>query len=314
MSAAEPPPILQRDTVEARIIKQKIWQRCNVQNEHFMAAVCGREGSGKSYTGLKLAECVDPTFTADRVMFSPEKFLRRLKEWKENNDTTGKAVVTDEAGVGVGVRTWYDRDQILFNQVLQVVRDENLALIFTLPRLTELDSQTRGRLHAFIEMTDKEDGEWAEFKWLNWDPTCDERDKIYRERPQMKIDGFERPVERLKISPPSSDLVAAYESRKEEFQSQLYADALDEMTEDLDDEQTVREIAAEIVNGRLGEYAYRHSQNNQPYLNKELIRGDYELSLNDAKAVKSLIEREVSDEKLEELASDREHTDRDNLT
>lgn len=163
------PEPLQSDSVEARLIKKMVWDRMWRENEHFMGVLVGREGSGKSWTGMKIAEVADPTFAGWRVMFDPANFLKQLQEWKENNETKGKMVVIDEAGVGVGVRSWYDKDQILLNQVLQLIRDENMGVIFTLPRLEELDSQTEGRLHAFMEMTDMRDGEWAEFKYLNWD-------------------------------------------------------------------------------------------------------------------------------------------------
>lgn len=302
MSTPQPPTQLQTNTVEARLIRSKIWNRLHINNEHFMAAIVGREGSGKSHTGIKLSETVDPTFDASRIMFDPETFLRRLRKWKAEKETRGKAVVADEAGVGVGVRTWYEKDQILFNQVLQVIRNENMSMIFTVPRLNELDSQTRGRLHAYIEMTDKDTGEWAEFKWLNWDPTRDERDKIYREKPQMRINGSRRPVQRLRVSPPTPSLVEEYERRKAEFQDELYQKAIDELEEDADDEKSVKEVAVEIINNGLERYVSRHSQNNLPYINDQLIRADYELSLNDAKAVKSLVEQRFTKEGLEEFA------------
>jgi len=136
------PDPLQRDSAEAKMLRQKIWNRLWVENEHFMAVIVGREGKGKSYTGIKFAEVADPSFTADRVMFDPAAFLKKLQTWKENDETRGKIVVIDEAGVGVGVRSWYDKDQILLNQVLQIIRSENMGVIFTLPRLEELDSQT----------------------------------------------------------------------------------------------------------------------------------------------------------------------------
>jgi hypothetical protein len=267
-----------------------------------MAAVVGREGSGKSYTGVKIAESVDPTFNADRIMFDPPELLRNLQKWKQAGETQGKMVVADEAGVGVGVRTWYEADQILFNKVLQVIRDENMGIIFTLPRLTELDSQTRGRLHAFIEMTDKEDGEWAEFKWLNWSPTRDERDKIYRNYSEMKIEGVKRPVKRLRVSPPSSEIIDDYSRAKDEFQSSLYAEALDEMEDDVDDEKSVKDIAVDLADGNISAVVSRHSQNNQPYINKDLIRAEFGLSHADAKGVKSLLERQFDTAELEELA------------
>lgn len=294
MSSPTPPEPIRGDTPEQRLIRQKIWRACNVENQHFMAAIVGREGSGKSLTGLKLAEMADPTMAADRVMFEPKAFLERLQEWKERGETTGKMVVADEAGVGLGVRTWYQKDQILFNQVLQVIRDENMGIIFTLPRLNELDSQARGRLHAFIEMTDLDAGEWAEFRWLNWSPTRDERDDVYRHYPELKIDGFKRKVKRLKVSPPSEELVANYQERKAAFQDELYQDAIDEMgDDDGDDEQSASDIADRIKNGDGAQQIVSwHNAHKRWYVAKDLVREQFDLSHSKAQTVKKLLEND----------------------
>lgn len=297
-----PPEPLQQDTIEAQLIKEKIWDRMWLDNEHFMCVIVGREGSGKSYTGIKLAEITDPTFTADRVMFDPVNFLKDLQQWKEDNETRGKQVVIDEAGVGVGVRTWYDKDQIRLNQVLQIIRDENMGVIFTLPRLEELDSQTKGRLHAFIEMTEKNEGEWVKAKWLDWDPTRDGRNKIYREYPQHQVNGVKQTIKRLCLSPPSEDIIEAYEARKTKFQAEEYADAIDEMEEDVEDEQSVKEIAVEVANGQLEDYVSRHTQNGRAYINKDLLRAQFDLSLNDANAVKSLLDQRFGPDELDQYA------------
>lgn len=299
-SGKEVPEPLQKDTLEANFIRENIWERMWVRNEHFMGVIVGREGSGKSWTGIKLAEVCDPTFNAERVMFDPVDFLKRLEKWKENNETQGKMVVIDEAGVGVGVRTWYDKDQIMLNQVLQIIRDENMGVIFTLPRLEELDSQTEGRLHAFMEMTRKWAGKWVKFKYLNWDPTRDGRNKIYREYPTRNVNGYEQKIKRLCVSPPSEEVIEPYEERKNQFQNEQYANAIEEMEEDIDDEKTVKEVAMEIAQDSIGDYVDKHSQNNTPYINKTLIRADYEMSHNDAKAVKDLLSRQFSEEQLKD--------------
>lgn len=296
----QPPGALQQDTPEARMVREEVWERMWVKNEHFMGVIVGREGSGKSHTGIKISECADPTFTADRVMFDPVRFLKQLRDWKANNETQGKMVVIDEAGVGVGVRTWYDKDQVRLNQVLQIIRDENMGVIFTLPRLEELDSQTRGRLHAFIEMTAKRAGEWVQLKWLDWDPTRDGRNKIYREYLEKPVEGVKKPIHRLCLSPPSEEIVEVYEKRKSEFQAREYQAAIDDMEEDVEDERSVKEVAIEIADGDLSKYVSRHGQTKEPYINKQLIRTHNDLSHSDAQAVKSLLDQQFGKSELEE--------------
>lgn len=302
----KPPEDLRTNTIEARIVKQKIWRKLWVDNEHFMAAIVGREGSGKSITGIRIAEAADRTFTAQRVMFEPKRLLEQLRDWKEAGETQGKMVIADEAGVGLGVRTWYDKSQVMFNQVLQIIRDENMGIIFTLPRLNELDSQTRGRLHAVLEMTDKDPGNWAELKWFNWDPSRDERDKIYRKYPKLRVSGHQRQIKRLRFGPPSQELIDNYEQRKDQFQREFYEETIKEMEDGdgEDDGNQLQEVAEEIIEETLSEYVNVHNGNHTLYVDKQLIRADYGLSLNDAQTVKRLIEREVDlEERKEDLVS-----------
>lgn len=294
----QPPDPLQSGSVEARLLKREIWERMWKQNEHYMGVIVGREGSGKSHSGIKIAETVDPTFDGTRVVFDPVDFIKQLQEWKEQQETKGKMIVIDEAGVGVGVRTWYDKDQIMLNKILQIIRDENMGVLFTIPRLEELDSQTEGRFHAFMEMMQKNIGNWVTVKYLLWDPTRDGRNKIYREYPELSVGGFSREIKRLRISPPSQDTVEVYEQRKSKFQDREYQKAIDEMEDDVDDEKTVKEVAIEIANSNIKDYVDEHSQNHTPYINDLLIRADYELSQNDAKAVKALLNRQYSEEEL----------------
>jgi len=285
------PACLQYDCIEAEILEQKIWRQCNKENQHFMAAIVGREGSGKSYTALRIAELVDPSFNADRVMFEPKAFLEKLQEWKATGETQGKMVVADEAGVGLGVRTWYDKDQVLFNQVLQVIRDENMGVLFTLPRLNELDSQARGRLHAYLEMAELDAGNWAKVRWLNWNPTRDERDDVYRQYPEMDIDGYPTSVTRLLFGPPSQSLADAYTDRKDTFQDELYQEAIDEMEDDESEVRTAEEVATEIKsNNAVADCLSWHGAHKRWYISKDVIRSEFDLSHSDAQAVKQQLQ------------------------
>jgi len=303
MSADMPqPPAPLREPGEEeltkRIIRQKVWKRCNVDNKHFMGCIVGREGSGKSHTALKIASGVDPTFTADRVFFDPKRLLQVLKS---DEYGAGTAVVIDEAGVGLGNRTWYDKDQILLNQALQTARDDNMAVLFTLPRLSELDSQTIGRLHSYIEQTEVRPQEgYAKARWLNIKPSRDESGQIYKKYPRLRDNGQKVKVKRVRFTPPPERLVERYEERKAEFKDELYADAIGAAEDDEDaDETTPKDIAQDIADEGIGEYVSRHGSTKQPYINKDLIRVEKDLSHSDASAVKTFLEKSFSKEQLE---------------
>ena len=293
MSDPQPPkPLRQLKPTQylGRIVKQKMWRRMNVENQHFMAAIVGREGTGKSHSALTLSRLVDPGFTAEDVYFDPQDLLRAF-----DSDEYGRGdmIVLDEAGVGLGNRSWYDKEQILLNQTLQTVRDDNMGVIFTLPRLEELDSQTIGRLHAFVEMMNVYPDEgWAETKWKNINLTRDGRSKEFKKYTRLNVNGMQKRVTRCAIAPPPEDLVDAYEARKEAFKAELYEEAIGAYDDDEDeDEPTPSDVADEIVASDVSEYVSEHGGNGRRYVDQELIRADYGLSHRDAKAAKKIIER-----------------------
>lgn len=284
-----------------RIIRQKVWKRCNVDNKHFMGCIVGREGSGKSHTALKIASGVDPTFTADRVFFDPKRLLEVLKS---DDYGAGSAVVIDEAGVGLGNRTWYDKDQILLNQALQTARDDNLAVLFTLPRLSELDSQTIGRLHTFVEMMDLDKvAGHADARWMNISPSRDESGEIYKKYVRLRVHGRKKRVERVRFTPPDDELVEHYEERKAQFKEELYAEAIEaaEEADSDDDGADPEKIAQEIAEDSIKPFVARNGSTKEPYINKDLIRVEYELSHSDASAVKTLLEQTFSESDLENV-------------
>ena len=293
-----PPPAL-RDlgprAPSLKVLRSQVWRRMNVQNEHFMGVIVGREGWGKSHSAMSIARAVDPSFGAEDVFFDPQDLLKALDS---DEYTTGDVVVMDEAGVGLGSRSWYEKEQVLLNQALQTARDDNLGVLYTLPRLSELDSQTRGRLHAFVEIVDINRDEYALAKWKRVVPLRDERSDILYPYPEVRDDGKMRRVERVRINPPPGDLAEPYEQRKESFKSELYEEAIaaydDSDPEDEEDKKSqLKQVSDEIVDEGVSEYVSEHGGNGRLYVDKDMIRVDYDLSHHDAAVVKKIVEKTV---------------------
>lgn len=299
MSAdATPPPRLQDDdSFSAAVARRYAWRRMNVENEHFMAVIVGREGSGKSHTGLSLCRALDPSFDADRVFFNPGDLV---EAFRSEDLGTGSMVMLDEAGVGLGNRSWYDKEQILLNQTLQTVRDENMGVIFTLPRLSELDSQTIGRLHALLSMKETHPGEgWAKVSWKNIEVTREkQRDKTYKKYPRMVVDGFEERITGIGVDKPPDALAEAYEERKEAFKDELYEEVIEAHADEEDDDgNDLQGVASEIAQD-IQPFVSVNGSTKEPYINKDLIRVEHGLSHSDARAVKSMLESTFGKEDL----------------
>jgi hypothetical protein len=294
--ATKTPSKLQSDHPTAQILR-RCWSRLNELNEHWMHCIVGREGSGKSLTAIRLGNLMDESFTAGQVFFHPAELLRRLRDEEYQQ---GDVYVLDEAGVGLGRRTWQESGQKRLNQALQLIRNHNVGLIFTLPRLSELDSQAQGRLHSYHEIKTKEPDEWVAGPWHWMDPDrADITGKVYRKKP--RVDGAQ--VLTVRLQPPTDDeLVANYEARKGEFQQEFYDEAIEALGDGDGDEEedsldSAPEIAADIRDdGGAEQYIREYNNGAQVVLDKDAIAVDYSVGDRVAKKVKKALLPDVDRE------------------
>jgi len=286
------------------LVLSRAWERLHEDNEHFMLCIVGEEGSGKSMTAIRIAQELDPNFTADRVIFDVEELLRRLRDEEYEE---GQAFVLDEAGVSLGRRTWQDRAQVLANQALQLIRSHNLALIFTLPALGELDSQAVSRLQAYYEIKEKVPDEYVKGVWyyIKTDRSDEGRGNY---TPKPRVRHAKKPTERvdwLKFGPPEGKVVDEYLTKKEQHQKETYDEAIDALSDedatakDEEESQTPQDIAQDIAQEGIQPFVSKHGTTDKPYINKDLIRAKKDVSHSDARAVKSLLEDTFELEQME---------------
>lgn len=286
---------------------RRIWNRVNRQNMHFMFCIVGREGVGKSHTAIRLADELDASFHAGRVIFDVADLLEILKD---GDHEPGQFYVLDEVGVQLGKRTWQERSQVLANQALQLIRNHNLGLFFTLPSLGELDSQTETRLQGFLELTGKKQDKYVEGKWKWIDPDRTGRNNNpnhWFPRRVLGEGGTTKKIKLFRFKPPRPALIQPYEETKTEFQNQFYETTIkalrgEEENGDSGDTVAPKEIAGEIADNGVGQYVSRHNQNKMPYINKNRIRTEHDLTHADALTVKDLLEQQFTEEELEQYA------------
>jgi hypothetical protein len=290
------PENLQNPQKQGFWLLRQAWDMMNTRDEHFVFALVGREGSGKSHTALRFGEELDPTFSADRVMYDVVDLLDIL----QNGDhSRGDVYVLDEAGVSMGNRTWQERSQILANQALQLIRSHNIGLIFTLPALSDLDKQAEERLHGFMEIDHKREGEFVRGTWLWVDVNRRSREgEKYHHLPIRSLpDGPDQKVRSVAFGPPTKSLVQAYEPLKAEHQEEMYEETMAELDgEEAEEEKelSATEIAERIMaDGGAEQYCREVNNGAQVVLDKELIAADWDVGNGTAKRVKSVLMREV---------------------
>jgi len=293
------PEPLRRRNRTAYVLRNRIYKPPNEQNDWAAFCFVGREGSGKSHTCARVLEDCDPTFDASRVFFEPLDLLELIHDL-DKPERQGKAVMLDESGVGMGVRSWYDADQIKINKALQTLRDDNMILGATIPAFTQLDSQFRTRLHGLCEMRRVYEGDHAVWSWKDIVVNRTEegqRDIKRKVFPRRDVAGRIEKLTRLKIGPPSESFVEAYEQRKAAFK-QGYLETL--ITDDEEPEETPgpKELAQRIIDeDRIEAFTSVHGGHGSRYVDKDKIYLEFDyLTHRDAQMVKKLLaEAWVSD-------------------
>jgi len=272
---------------ESAILRKVIYRRVHEWNQNFMGTFVGETGKGKSYAALRIAEALDPNFGIGNVAFTLEEFFALVEE----DQPQGSVIVLDEAGVSASHRDWYDDAHQHLNYVLQTWRHQNRIALITLPELDKLDPVARSRLHGYFEMIRiNHDEEWsrAQYKNIKTNPRTGEN---YFRYPRLRWDGTKRKFKGLTFGLPSEELREAYEKKKEQFTSELNEGAKDAVApDDEEDEYAPQEVVDEIES-RDALDAYLEDSPGGQYINRDLLKIDYNLTENESKTVKSLMKR-----------------------
>jgi len=268
-----------------------LWRRMHVNNKNAMICLIGDPGNGKSWAALRIAELLDPEFHAEKVAFRPERLLERINE----EHPTGDVTIADEAGVSMNAKTWWESDQIQIGNILETWRHQNRCLIFTLPVFARLQKDARGLIDVLLTAygidRNKETSTWR-YQILETNNVTGEIYRAYPRLPDPET-GQTKKYKTVDLNRPSQSLREEYQGRKEAFTDEVNKQGLDELEEEQEDSKSAKEIAIEIADGRVGEFISTHGTTGEPYINKDLIRTEYEISHADARGVKSLLERQV---------------------
>ncbi len=118
----------------------------NEKDFDWLHVVEGYEGNGKSTLAIQICKYVDPSFSAHRIVFTPDQFTMLLKKIKK-----GSAVLIDEGGLMLFSRNSMQGDNINLIQHLTTIRAKNLFICICTPTITIVDKYVRE--HRIRSMT-----------------------------------------------------------------------------------------------------------------------------------------------------------------
>lgn len=128
-------------------------------------AIVGKQGLGKSFTAMKIAEILHEEVNVMNGNFTPETqlvydvlpFLKRIRDITPP-DEEGKpcpereVFIFDEGGVNLSSVDWRSQENRGVQDALQTMRIKNCVYIFVLPEINRLDKQARQNLDFIISM------------------------------------------------------------------------------------------------------------------------------------------------------------------
>lgn len=112
----------------------EVKKRMTKKDFDYVCIVDGGEGTGKSVFSMQLCKYIDPSFSIERVCFTPEEFKQQLLSCPPKS-----AVLYDEAFTGLSSRASLSEINHMLNSLIMQIRQKNLFIVITLPTIFLLD-------------------------------------------------------------------------------------------------------------------------------------------------------------------------------
>ena len=209
----------------------------------------GRVGTGKSWSCLKLASVLDPSFDVNRVVFNLKDLLNLVHNGEVGK---GEVIVFDEAGISVSNRNSYMN---MFNKamshLLQTWRHRNHILFITVPSISFIDKGIRSMFDMMIETTQvikSRNVVQCDLKMIQHNYQIG---KTYYYNARMD-DGTQMLLE---VGKPNIKLINRYEKKKTEFTTGLYEELMTELTPQQVDSKEVDKIGTCAKCGTKGDFS-----------------------------------------------------------
>jgi ABC-type lipoprotein export system ATPase subunit len=199
-----------------RYIKRRI-----LNNKNFLATITGPTGSGKSWSALSIAELLDESFTADRIIFKGRDLMKLINY---GDLKPGSVIIWDEAGIDLSNRNWQSVTNKMLNALLQTFRHKNFILLFTVPYNDFIDVSSRKLFHADFETQRINKAEQVVVikpKLLQYNSNLS---KWYRKYLKVKINHKIVKIRKWKVPKPSDEIIKAYEEKKNLYTKALNID------------------------------------------------------------------------------------------
>lgn len=201
-----------------------MWKKVHVKRKNQLIGVVGDTGSGKSYSSMKISECLDDEFigqaAVDHIVFSISDFIKLFNEkLKAGTLRIGETWIIDEAGTSdsMSSKKWYDAKIQGINDILQMFRYLRPIVFFITPDASFITKDTRKLFHAIFQTNGIDEEKQVchikpQFIQINR-----LTGKVYTKKLKVVIDGRVITIKNASVGLPRKELIELYEKKKAEF-------------------------------------------------------------------------------------------------
>lgn len=107
-------------------------------DKNILGLVTGHTGRGKTCWAIKVAQALDPSFNAERIVFDYQQFRFAIE-----NSPEYAWIVWDEPNKGLSHRDWYLDINKAITTYLQTFRFRHKNILFALPKASLVDKSAR---------------------------------------------------------------------------------------------------------------------------------------------------------------------------
>ena len=119
-------------------------------NRNYIGLVAGDTGSGKSWSSIRIAEMLSPSFTPDNIVFDTISFIRVLKRLTSQAGGKGQFIIYDEAGSDLSARRSMSETNVQMSAILEMLRFTLVNVLFTVPSVKQADINISRLAHGHI--------------------------------------------------------------------------------------------------------------------------------------------------------------------
>lgn len=195
---------------------EHVYRNVHKLNQNFLMVITGKPGSSKTYSAMKLCQKLDPTFDVSRIVFNVESFMRLIT----NDLPKGSAILFDEIGTAVSSRKSMSKRNRAFTEVMQTFRHKNYVLLMTAPSIKMVDVQVRQVAHAQGVARGFNPNTCLSLVTIYGLEHDEFSGKQHLRHFRVFSEGTLR-VNSLLLGKPDSDLIDAYELKKQNFTHSL---------------------------------------------------------------------------------------------